>query len=166
MSDPLLVCTTTSEAEMRRLSGALAPRLKAGDVLRLQGALGAGKTVFARGIIQTLAGADEEVPSPTFSLVQTYDTRPAPIWHLDLYRLEKPNDIWELGLEDALETAISLIEWPDKADALVPPCALTVEIALIAETGRKVTFSSAGDHRQGWSRRLQGLKTEAQGIKT
>jgi len=97
----------------RRFAGVLS----AGDIVLLQGNLGAGKSHFARTLIRSLFGADGErleVPSPTFTLVQTYDAPGAEIWHADLYRLSDPQELWELGLDDAFETAICLIEWPDR----------------------------------------------------
>ena len=90
----------------------LAPRLRTGDCLLLQGPIGAGKTHFARALIQRLLaveGLAEEVPSPTFTLVQTYQAGPLEIWHCDLYRLNLPHDAMELGLDEAMETALCLI---------------------------------------------------------
>lgn len=87
--------------------------LKVGDVVHMEGDLGAGKTTFVRAAIQALLGVDESVPSPTFTLVQTYDTDP-PIWHCDFYRLDTPEDVLELGLEEAFARGIIFIEWPSK----------------------------------------------------
>jgi tRNA threonylcarbamoyladenosine biosynthesis protein TsaE len=90
-----------------------------GDVIALAGPIGAGKTTFARFFIAA-AGYEEEVPSPTFNLVQTYEGADADIWHFDLYRLERPEEAFELGIEQALDEAISLIEWPEKITGLLP----------------------------------------------
>ncbi|MEA2755392.1 MAG: tRNA threonylcarbamoyladenosine biosynthesis protein TsaE, partial [Aliidongia sp.] len=98
-----------------RLADVALPR----DIIALGGTLGMGKTAFARGFIQHLTGA-EEVPSPTFTLVQSYDFPAGTIWHFDLYRLNRPEDVWELGFEDALEAGILLIEWPERLGALLP----------------------------------------------
>jgi tRNA threonylcarbamoyladenosine biosynthesis protein TsaE len=98
-----------------RLAAVAVPR----DVVALGGTLGMGKTAFARFFIQHLAGV-EEVPSPTFTLVQTYDCPAGTIWHFDLYRLSRPEDVWELGFEDALAAGILLIEWPERLGALLP----------------------------------------------
>ncbi|MEM9796177.1 MAG: tRNA (adenosine(37)-N6)-threonylcarbamoyltransferase complex ATPase subunit type 1 TsaE [Pseudomonadota bacterium] len=96
----------------------LAPHLRAGDTLLLEGPIGAGKTAFARAVItflQKQTGVPpEDVPSPTFTLVQTYAAGSLDIWHADLYRLSDPQEVMELGLEDAFETALCLVEWPDR----------------------------------------------------
>lgn len=103
----------------------LAPFLREGDVLLLNGPIGAGKTHFSRGLIRARLGWDEDVPSPTFTLIQTYDGMPD-IWHADLYRLTHPDEVTELGLEDAFSTAICLIEWPERLGDLRPDGALTL----------------------------------------
>ena len=99
----------------------------------LTGSLGAGKTHFARALIQKLladSGVWEDVPSPTYTLVQTYDTGTSEIWHADLYRLSDPNEIIELGLDDAFDTAITLIEWPDRLGDLAPKDALRITLKI------------------------------------
>jgi tRNA threonylcarbamoyladenosine biosynthesis protein TsaE len=106
-------------AATRQLAERLAAVALPRDVLALGGTLGMGKTAFARGFIQHLAGA-EEVPSPTFTLVQSYDFPAGTIWHFDLYRLTRPEDVWELGFEEALEAGILLIEWPERLGPLLP----------------------------------------------
>jgi tRNA threonylcarbamoyladenosine biosynthesis protein TsaE len=103
------------------LAQAVAGRVRQGDVIALFGDLGAGKTTFARAFIHALSdGTDETVPSPTFTLVQVYERAPAPVWHFDLYRLEQPEEVYELGFEDALAQGISLIEWPERLGPLLP----------------------------------------------
>lgn len=119
------VCQFSSRdaAATTALAERMADHLRAGDVLLLSGDLGAGKTHFARSLIQHLLAADglsEDVPSPTFTLVQTYATKVVEIWHADLYRLTDPQELWELGLDEAFETAISLIEWPERLDQDLP----------------------------------------------
>lgn len=124
--------TATAEISARtpedtaRLAERLGRRLRPGDVLLLEGPIGAGKTHFARCLIQSLMDTPEDVPSPTFTLVQTYDTTAGEIWHADLYRLTSLDEIEELGLAEAFESAICLIEWPDRLGPLSPPGALTV----------------------------------------
>src|SRR4051812_13695997 len=106
--------TLASEHDTAALGAALAAEARPGDVIALVGPLGAGKTTLARGFIQKRAGADEEVVSPTFTLVQTYEAPDAVIWHFDLYRLNDPEEALELGFEEALAAGISLIEWPER----------------------------------------------------
>lgn len=115
----------------------LAPYLAAGDLLALHGDLGAGKSTLARAILQGL-GAKEDIPSPTFTLVQTYDFA-FPVWHVDLYRLDSPGDVLELGLEEAYDTALCLIEWPERLGPALPPHALHLRL-LPAERGAARTL--------------------------
>jgi tRNA threonylcarbamoyladenosine biosynthesis protein TsaE len=111
------------QAATESLAARLSSHCRSGDVFALRGELGAGKTVFARAFIRALTLGDEEVPSPTFTLVQIYEPS-APeacaIWHFDLFRLENARDALELGIEDAFIGAISLIEWPDRLGTLLP----------------------------------------------
>lgn len=120
-----------TEDELKRLAHLIAPLAHTGDVIALTGDLGAGKSVFARAFIRTAMGQNDlDVPSPTYTIVQTYHPpKPQPeIWHVDLYRLEKPEDITELGLKDAQE-AVLLIEWPERLDAKLLGNGLSVTIA-------------------------------------
>ena len=96
----------------------------------MTGDIGAGKSFLARSIIQSHQSTPEDVPSPTFTLVQTYDTNLGEIWHADLYRLSGSDDVIELGLYDAFDTAICLIEWPDRLQDLAPAKALTIDFAM------------------------------------
>jgi len=139
------------EAATRRLGAQLAALALPGDVLLLQGGLGAGKSTLARAFVRALTSEDEEVPSPTFTLVQTYESDAGEIWHFDLYRLEKPDDAWELGIEDAFIDGICLVEWPERLGGLVPRRRL--EVAIQAEDGgtrRRVTLTAVGQ----WEDRL------------
>lgn len=118
-----------SEAATRALARHMALGVGPGDTLLLDGPIGAGKTLFARALIQMLQERDgrmEDVPSPTFTLVQAYEAGGMEIWHADLYRLTSPDEITELGLEDAFERAVCLVEWPDRLGALAPEGALTL----------------------------------------
>ena len=123
------VLSLTSAEQTAACATALGLRLQPGDVVLLSGPVGAGKTHFARALIGSLLTSREDVPSPTFTLVQTYETPKGEIWHADLYRLSDPSEIEELGLTDAFETAICLIEWPDRLSDLRPPDALDIELA-------------------------------------
>lgn len=136
-----------------RLAAALAPLLKLGDVVCLRGDLGSGKTTFARYLLRAL-GVDDEVASPTFNLVLTYDTAAGPLWHFDLYRLEAPEEAYELGIEDALADAIVVIEWPERLGSLLPAERVDVELAITGDEARQVRLTGHG----GWARRLRVLK--------
>ncbi|MEP4196255.1 MAG: tRNA (adenosine(37)-N6)-threonylcarbamoyltransferase complex ATPase subunit type 1 TsaE [Aliishimia sp.] len=137
------LCVNSSEATSlfaERLGACLRP----GDTLLLEGDIGAGKTHFARSLIQSLQDTPEDVPSPTFTLIQTYITRVGEIWHADLYRLNGPDEIFETGLYDAMEDAICLIEWPDRLASDRPEDALTIEFTTgSAADTRNITMSSA-----------------------
>lgn len=119
-----------------------AARLRVGDTVLLEGPIGAGKSHFARALIQARLGRAEDVPSPTFTLVQTYQAD-VELWHADLYRLTHPDEVLELGLEAAFDSAISLIEWPDRLGRLAPPKALRLRFAHWGD-GRQVTVDLGG----------------------
>ena len=122
------------EHATRRLAIDVANALEAGDVVTLSGDLGAGKTTLARTLIRYLAGDSTiEVPSPTFTLMQSYDLPQFPLVHVDLYRVSGPAELAELGFDDLPETAVMLLEWPDRAEGLLPP-------DLIREAARKRTL--------------------------
>ena len=112
----------------------LGAQLVPGDVILLGGPVGAGKTHFARALIQSLLDVPEDVPSPTFTLVQPYATRLGPLWHADLYRISTDTEVDELGLVEAFDDAICLIEWPDRLGPLLPQQALSIEIDASRET--------------------------------
>ena len=133
-------------AATESLAQRLAPHAVPGDVIGLSGTLGSGKTAFARAFIRSRLGrAMEEVPSPTFTLVQLYAHRAGAIWHFDLYRLRAPEDAYELGIEDAFSSAIALIEWPEKLGAIMPADWLRVHLAQGAgEESRLVTVTPHG----------------------
>ena len=136
----------------RRLAGLAA----VGDVIALRGDLGAGKTTLARGFITGLpdpegGSSDEEIPSPTFSLVQIYMREPANVWHADLYRIERPEEVLELGLEEALAEGILLIEWPERMGYFLPRERLDVTIEFVTgKEGRRVKLNAG----PGWQGRL------------
>jgi tRNA threonylcarbamoyladenosine biosynthesis protein TsaE len=128
-----------SEEETNLLGQWFAAHLGTGDVLLLQGPIGAGKSHLARALIRARLGRMEDVPSPTFTLVQTYQAD-VEIWHADLYRLSHPDEVLELGLDEAFSTAICLIEWPDRLGSLAPETALRFELSSEAE-GRRATLT-------------------------
>ncbi len=133
------------------LALALAPHLCAGDALLLTGDLGAGKSLFARALIAdrlAALGRAEDIPSPTYTLVQTYDLGTAQLWHADLYRLTDPGELAELGLDEAFASAICLVEWPDRLGAARPSrhLALALDFADAPEA-RIARLTAAGP---GW----------------
>lgn len=117
-----------NEAATDRLAVWLAPLLQPGDAVLLHGPLGAGKSHFARALIRARLGRTEDVPSPSFTLVQVYDDADGEIWHADLYRLSHPDDVLELGLTDAFATAICLVEWPERLGPFAPPDAVSLTL--------------------------------------
>lgn len=136
-----LELTTDSPEETTALAVSLGSTLRPGDCLLLSGEIGSGKTHFSRSLIQSLMPVPEDVPSPTFTLVQVYDTERGDLWHSDLYRLSSLEEIEELGLSEAFNDAITLVEWPDRLGPLTPPHALmiTFEADPEHETRRKLT---------------------------
>lgn len=134
---------------------AMAPCLGPGDVLLLGGGVGAGKTHFARCLIQSRLPDPEDVPSPTYTLVQSYAAPLCEIWHADLYRLGDPAEVIELGLTEAFETAICLVEWPDRLGDLAPAKALTLEFAPGRDDQTRHLTLSWSDPR--WTDLLDGL---------
>jgi len=142
-----------------RLASDLAAILQPGDVVTLSGDLGAGKTTFARAVIRTLAGdAALDVPSPTFTLLQTYALACHTVAHVDLYRIGDPEELWELGLEEAMAGAVTLIEWPEIAAALLPVDRLDVAFGLPLSGGattRQVRLTAFG----AFAPRLERLLT-------
>jgi tRNA threonylcarbamoyladenosine biosynthesis protein TsaE len=126
-----------------QLGATLAAALRPGDTVCLFGPLGAGKSTLARGLIRALTTPDEEVPSPTFTLVQTYDAGDLVVAHFDLYRLTDPDEIHELGLDEALDEGAALIEWPERLEGRLPPDRLDIVIAPEGE-GRVATLTFHG----------------------
>jgi tRNA threonylcarbamoyladenosine biosynthesis protein TsaE len=134
-----LTLDLASEADTTRLGRALSSVLQTGDCVLLDGPIGAGKTHLARAFIRARLGEGEDVPSPTFTLVQTYPGEPE-IWHADLYRLTHPDEVVELGLEDAFTSAICLIEWPDRLGDILPANPIRVSLKPAGE-GRTATLT-------------------------
>ena len=132
----------------RRLAG----QLRRGDVVALKGGLGAGKTTLARAVVAGLSPDAGDVPSPTFTLVQTYPVTlgdgPAEVWHFDLYRLDRPDQVYELGIEEALAEAVSLIEWPELAAGLLPKeHLLTIELRITQGQKRQALIEGGATWR-------------------
>jgi tRNA threonylcarbamoyladenosine biosynthesis protein TsaE len=135
------------EAATERLGAALARRLRPRDVVALQGGLGVGKTTLARAILRAAAGDPALiVPSPTFTLVEIYDTPVGVFWHFDLYRLEEPEQVFELGWEEARADGTALVEWAERLGALLPRERLTVTLAMEGD-GRRADLE--GEARFG-----------------
>jgi tRNA threonylcarbamoyladenosine biosynthesis protein TsaE len=149
-----LLDLNATDAFGRRLAKALRRR----DVVALKGGLGVGKTTLVRAIVAGLSPDFGEVPSPTFTLVQTYPVEladgPAELWHFDLYRLDRPDQVYELGIEDALAEGVSLIEWPELAAGLLPKeNLLTIELQITAGQARRAQLQGGA----AWRDRLAGL---------
>lgn len=133
---------TRNEQETAKIAEKFAASLKKGQVITLYGDLGAGKSVFCRALIRTaLEDTNLNVPSPTFSLVQTYETEAFEIWHFDLYRVEDMEEIYEIGWEEALADGLSLIEWPERIEPLLPSDTIKITFEELDETSRKIIIS-------------------------
>ncbi len=138
-----------TEADTRAFGAALAPLLGPGDVVALYGGLGAGKTTLARGLVGALCGPGTEVPSPTYTLVQTYETPAGRLWHFDLYRIEAPRELAELGWDEA-QDGIALVEWPERAGQALPAWRLDI----LLETGVRGRRLALEPQGEDWQKRL------------
>ncbi len=133
----------------------LAAHLGAADVILLTGDLGTGKTTLARGVISALCGVDD-APSPTYTIVQTYDLPDGgELWHADLYRIEDASELEELGLEDAFDMAVCLVEWPDRLGEHLPPDRLEIRLETLegSPTGREARLTGFGR----WETRIDDI---------
>lgn len=154
----IIAVNLSNEAATAALAARLAAIARPGDVIALRGELGAGKTAFARAFIRARNSADEEVPSPTFTLVQNYEAAGGAIWHFDLYRLTAADEIWELGIEEAFADGISLIEWPDRLGPLLPRHRLDITLEFGDQPeSRRAVIDGAGT----WCARLHDIAADA-----
>lgn len=145
-----------NEEQTSDIAARLSEMTQIGDIWALHGTLGMGKSVFARAFIKNLTDA-EEVPSPTFTLVQMYAAPHFEIYHYDLYRLEKPSDIFELGIEEAFYSGVCLVEWPDKMERLAPRNMWNVSFEP-DENGRKITISTNDEEKIQRLQQWQNVK--------
>ncbi|MEM8936330.1 MAG: tRNA (adenosine(37)-N6)-threonylcarbamoyltransferase complex ATPase subunit type 1 TsaE [Pseudomonadota bacterium] len=148
--ETMIRTAVNNEAETVRLGARLAPVLRKGDVVRLEGPLGAGKTTLARGLIGAFSGA-QMVPSPTYTLAEVYEGPDFPLWHFDMYRLERPAEIFELGFEEAMTDGASLIEWAGRIDEYIPDNALTASLEITGEHARALILTGSAP----WDARLK-----------
>lgn len=145
------VIDLADEAATASFGAALGRLLQPGDMIGLSGPLGAGKTTLARAAICAATGL-AEAPSPTFGLVETYEAPRFTLWHFDLYRLDKAEEVWELGLEEALDGGVSLIEWPERIMPLLPASMLVIRLTPEG-SGRRALVRG----NEEWSARLKPL---------
>ena len=127
-----------NENETAAIAVKLATEIESKSLICLYGDLGAGKSVFARAFIQSLMPCDTDVPSPTFTLLQTYESKKTTLYHYDLYRLEYPKEVYELDWENALYDGITIVEWPSKLGDLLPDRRIDVTLEPINHTTRKI----------------------------
>ena len=131
------------EAATARLGAAIAGALQPGEAVCLSGPLGAGKSTLARALVRALTTPDEDVPSPTFTLVQFYEGPRIAVAHFDLYRLADPDEAYEIGLDEALDEGAAVIEWPQRLEGRLPPDRLDIDIAFDGD-GRVARLSGHG----------------------
>lgn len=155
----VLELTLATEADTKALGRRLAHLARRGDVFALYGTLGMGKSVLARAFVQELCGLGE-VPSPTFTLLQTYEAPDFEIFHFDLYRLKSAEEIFEIGVEEALYSGVSLIEWPEKMAAYLPRDIFRLELTPLPDGGRKLIIQTASAEKQA---RIAALETDDAG---
>jgi tRNA threonylcarbamoyladenosine biosynthesis protein TsaE len=134
----MIALRLANENATAALGRAVAAVLAPGDAVCLTGPLGAGKSTLARALIRALTRSDEDVPSPTFTLVQFYEGAAFPVAHFDLYRLTDPDEAYEIGLDEALEDGAAIIEWPQRLQGRLPPARLDIDIALDGDARRAV----------------------------
>ena len=155
MAEPLTLSLATPDAS-EALGRVIARETRRGDVILLAGDLGAGKTTIARGFLAEAAGVFD-APSPTYTLVQSYDgtgeQAGLPLLHADLYRVEQTDELEELGLDEAFETGAALVEWPDRLAGDPPPDRLEIALSAATDGGREARLSAYGS----WEARLERI---------
>lgn len=153
---PLFNLTVKDEAATQHIARRLGRVLAAGDVICLWGDLGAGKSTFARALIKSKQIQEGEAPSPTFTLVQTYETEKEDLYHYDLYRLENEDEVLELGIDEAFSEGISLIEWPDRLGSYLPWDRLDILLAHTEVGSQERVIEIHATHKR-WADKLVGL---------
>ena len=153
MPDRSLTLLLSSPDRTAEFARKLANTLTQGDVVLLSGPVGAGKSHFCRSLIGEILTLPEDIPSPTFTLVQTYDTTAGSLWHSDLYRISSPYEIEELGLTEAFDKAICLVEWPDRLGSLAPDNALSITLSYGDSDTARVLDADWSDEK--WSKRVE-----------
>ncbi len=134
------------EAATTHLGAAIGHALAAGEAICLSGPLGAGKSSLARGLIRALTGPDEDVPSPTFTLVQFYAGEGLRLAHFDLYRLTRADEAYEIGLDEALEDGAVVIEWPERLEGRLPADRLDIELTIAGPAGEETRLARLTPH--------------------
>jgi tRNA threonylcarbamoyladenosine biosynthesis protein TsaE len=143
------------EAATTRLGAGVAGALRVGDAVCLWGPLGAGKSTLARGLIRALTTPDEDVPSPTFTLVQFYGGEALPLAHFDLYRLSRAEEAYEIGLDEALEDGAAIIEWPERLEGRLPTDRLDIELVVVGAAPAETRLARLAPHGSWEGRRIE-----------
>ncbi|TAH32261.1 MAG: tRNA (adenosine(37)-N6)-threonylcarbamoyltransferase complex ATPase subunit type 1 TsaE [Alphaproteobacteria bacterium] len=152
--DNITSFSNLSLAELESLAARLGAILRAGDTIGLSGDLGAGKSTFTRALLRAL-GITEDIPSPTFTLVQSYETPKGAVYHADLYRLNDPRALYEIGLLDDMDANIRIVEWAEKAGGMLPDNALWLKLDFTDNTEQRNLTAS---FNQDWAARLKNIQ--------
>ncbi|MBQ3696101.1 MAG: tRNA (adenosine(37)-N6)-threonylcarbamoyltransferase complex ATPase subunit type 1 TsaE [Alphaproteobacteria bacterium] len=128
----------STERDLDAIADTIAPLLSVGDVVALNGTLGVGKTTFVRALVRNLTHTEADVPSPTFTILQTYDTPKFTLYHFDFYRLKSPEEAYEIGIEEAFTEGVSVIEWPEKIGSLLPKQHKAISFEILKDGTRHI----------------------------